>query len=194
MGPRVHVATTLLGLRGFTVTYGSKVSLSVIPGILNPSSQVPTGLGWESSISGPSVEANVAVGIAPRQARAMAARPALNLLSAARRVTDWARLFVSSSNLLFIRFFRFVVSRWRCSIASEFPKSERTPASQLCLLCFLSKDFLCSSVDWKRHCTSQEDRCRCSNSNSLCSPHRSDIRNPSLSDLPPPCSPARSKP
>src|SRR5438270_152741 len=114
MGPRVHVATTLLGLRGFTVTYGSKVSLSVIPGILNPSSQVPTGLGWESSISGPSVEANVAVGLAPRQARAMAARPALNLLSAARRVTDWARLFVSSSNWLFMLFLSFLLdlARW----------------------------------------------------------------------------------
>src|SRR5437867_5581301 len=43
----------------------------------------------------------------PKQASAMPARPRPNFFSAARRVTDWARLFVSSSNLLFILFLSF---------------------------------------------------------------------------------------
>src|SRR5207302_85000 len=38
----------------------------------------------------------------PKQASAMPASPTPNFFSAARRVTDWAKLFVSSSNLLFI--------------------------------------------------------------------------------------------
>src|SRR6266700_2674973 len=38
----------------------------------------------------------------PRQASAMPPRPTPNFFSAARRVTDWARLFVSPSNVLFI--------------------------------------------------------------------------------------------
>lgn len=38
----------------------------------------------------------------------MPARPIPNLFSAARRVTDWARLFVSSSNLLFTFLLSFV--------------------------------------------------------------------------------------
>jgi hypothetical protein len=40
----------------------------------------------------------------PKQASAMPAMPTLNFFSAARRVTDWAMLLVSSSNLLFILF------------------------------------------------------------------------------------------
>jgi hypothetical protein len=43
----------------------------------------------------------------PKQARAMPVRPAPNFFSAARRVTDWAMLFASSSNLLFILFLSF---------------------------------------------------------------------------------------
>lgn len=38
----------------------------------------------------------------PNQASAIPAMPTPNFLSAARRVTDWAMLFVNSSNLLFI--------------------------------------------------------------------------------------------
>src|SRR2546428_11690306 len=38
----------------------------------------------------------------PKQASAMPARPTPNCFSAARRVTDWARPLVSSSNLLFM--------------------------------------------------------------------------------------------
>jgi hypothetical protein len=38
----------------------------------------------------------------PKQANAMPASPTPNFFNAARRVTDCARLFVSSSNLLFI--------------------------------------------------------------------------------------------
>src|SRR6266550_4908798 len=40
----------------------------------------------------------------PRQASAMPPRPTPNFISAPRRVTDWARLLVSSSNWLFIFF------------------------------------------------------------------------------------------
>jgi len=47
----------------------------------------------------------------PKQASAMPARPTPNFFSAARRVTDWARLLASSSNLLFI--FPFVVGNFR---------------------------------------------------------------------------------
>jgi hypothetical protein len=43
----------------------------------------------------------------PKQASAMPARPTLNFFSAARRVTDWAMLFVSSSNLWFMIFLSF---------------------------------------------------------------------------------------
>ena len=43
----------------------------------------------------------------PKQASAMPARPRLNFFSAARRVADWARLLVSSSNWLFIAFLSF---------------------------------------------------------------------------------------
>src|SRR5438876_10475527 len=38
----------------------------------------------------------------PKQASAMPASPTPNFFSAARRVADWARLLVSSSNLLFM--------------------------------------------------------------------------------------------
>ncbi|HAB18865.1 MAG TPA: hypothetical protein DCE44_20790 [Verrucomicrobiales bacterium] len=38
----------------------------------------------------------------PKQASAMPARPALNFRSAPRRVTDWARPLVSSSNRVFM--------------------------------------------------------------------------------------------
>jgi hypothetical protein len=43
----------------------------------------------------------------PKQASAMPARPRPNFFSAARRVTDWAICFVSSSNLLFMLSFCF---------------------------------------------------------------------------------------
>src|SRR6266568_2173919 len=46
----------------------------------------------------------------PKQASAMPARPTPNFFSAARRVTDWARLLVSSSNFLFM----FILSFWFC--------------------------------------------------------------------------------
>src|SRR6266478_2866073 len=44
---------------------------------------------------------------APNAASAMPARPTPNLLSAARRMTDRARLLARSSNLLFMFSFRF---------------------------------------------------------------------------------------
>src|SRR6266536_6607361 len=43
----------------------------------------------------------------PNLASVNPARPTPNFISAARRVTDWARLFVSSSNLLFIALLSF---------------------------------------------------------------------------------------
>src|SRR5438876_10056163 len=45
----------------------------------------------------------------PKQASAMPARPTPNFFSAARRVTDWARLFASSSNWLFMIFLSLLV-------------------------------------------------------------------------------------
>src|SRR5207302_10369021 len=44
----------------------------------------------------------------PKQANAIPARPTPNFFSAARRVTDWARLLVSSSNWVFIFFLSFL--------------------------------------------------------------------------------------
>jgi hypothetical protein len=43
----------------------------------------------------------------PKQVRAIPARPTPNFFNAARRLTDWAICFVSSSNLLFILFLAF---------------------------------------------------------------------------------------
>jgi hypothetical protein len=43
--------------------------------------------------------------VTPKQASAIPARPTPNFFSAARRVTDWAMLLVSSSNLLLIILF-----------------------------------------------------------------------------------------
>src|SRR5439155_12817758 len=43
----------------------------------------------------------------PKHASAMPASPTPNFFSAARRVTDWARLLVSSSNCLFISLLSF---------------------------------------------------------------------------------------
>src|SRR5438270_13471492 len=49
----------------------------------------------------------------PKQASAMPARPTPNFFSAARRVTDWAILLVSSSKLVIIKFhFLFVFVIW----------------------------------------------------------------------------------
>src|SRR5438105_4824082 len=45
----------------------------------------------------------------PNQASATPARPMLNFFSACRRVTDWANPLASSSNLLFMGFFSFLV-------------------------------------------------------------------------------------
>ena len=45
----------------------------------------------------------------PKQANAMVARPTLNFLSAARRVTAWAMLLVSSSNWWFMFFLSVLV-------------------------------------------------------------------------------------
>src|SRR5258706_14939073 len=56
----------------------------------------------------------------PKQASAMVARPTPNFFSAARRVTDWAMLFVSSSNLWFISFRFFLVV---CSFVASQNKS-----------------------------------------------------------------------
>src|SRR5947209_17043013 len=108
-GPKIHEATTLFGFTGFTAMAGSVASLRVkVPGNRNPSSQLPTGLGCESSTSGPSWEfCAAAVNAQPKQASAMPARPTPNFFSAARRVTDWARLLVTSSNLSFLLFLSF---------------------------------------------------------------------------------------
>src|SRR5262249_5703796 len=57
----------------------------------------------------------------PKQASAMPASPMPNFFSAARRVTDWARLFVSSSNLLFIFFVRF----WAVFVACLFRSGDQ---------------------------------------------------------------------
>jgi len=43
----------------------------------------------------------------PKQARAMPARPMPNFFSAPRRVSDWAIVLASSSNLLFMFFLSF---------------------------------------------------------------------------------------
>jgi hypothetical protein len=43
----------------------------------------------------------------PKHASAITASPRPNFFSAARRVTDWAKLLVISSNLLFILFLSF---------------------------------------------------------------------------------------
>src|SRR6185369_9391088 len=55
----------------------------------------------------------------PKHASTMPARPTPNFFSAARRVPDWARLLVSSSNLLFI-----VLSCWLAAFrhASNSPE------------------------------------------------------------------------
>jgi len=45
----------------------------------------------------------------PKQASAIPARPTPNFFSAARRVTDWARFLVSSSNFWFITILTFWV-------------------------------------------------------------------------------------
>src|ERR1041385_4933824 len=66
------------------------------PGPLMPLSQVPTALGRESSISGPSDEADAPDGSVIEQADVRQARPTPILISATRRVTDRARLLVSS--------------------------------------------------------------------------------------------------
>src|SRR5436190_23719998 len=61
----------------------------------------------------------------PKQASAMPARLTPNFFSAPRRVTDWARLLVSSSNLLFMFFLSFGVLRWlsrKCSL--HLPKED----------------------------------------------------------------------
>jgi len=59
----------------------------------------------------------------PRQAKAMPARPRPNFFNAPRRVTDWARLLVSSSNLLFILPFRFVVWFWFVVVLCALPSN-----------------------------------------------------------------------
>src|SRR5438105_546795 len=60
----------------------------------------------------------------PKQASAMPASPTPNFFSAARRVTDWARLLVSSSNLLFIVFLSFwlVVVDWFAGVPEKVSK------------------------------------------------------------------------
>src|SRR5207237_9533807 len=78
-------------------------SVHEVPGkVTKRSSQLPTALGRDSSINGPRLAAVVTVGVTRIPASAIPARPTPNFFSAARRVTDWAMLFVSSSNLLFI--------------------------------------------------------------------------------------------
>src|SRR2546428_592142 len=78
------------------------------PGPLMPLSQVPTALGRESSISGPSDEARPTVGSVSNVAIGTPARPTPNFFNAARRVTDWAICFVSSSNWLLMFFLSFL--------------------------------------------------------------------------------------
>src|ERR1043166_2913345 len=107
-GPWIQAATIFFGFTGFTTTQDSAASLMVPgPGPAMPSSQVPTALGRDSSISGPSVAAGAFDTEPTRLASVTPARPTPNFLSAARRVTDWARLLVSSSNWLFIHFLSF---------------------------------------------------------------------------------------
>src|SRR5438552_13311585 len=64
----------------------------------------------------------------PKQASAMPARPTPNCFSAARRVTDWAKLLVSSSNWLFIFFLSFwlvVISGFFPHGPNQFPRARR---------------------------------------------------------------------
>ena len=109
------------GLTGFAATNGSKASSSVqFPGRLTKlSSQVPTALGRESSISGPRVAADAGIAIQP--ASVMPARPMQNFFSAARRVTDCAKPLVSSSNWVFIVFLSVLVLLF-VSLCRENPR------------------------------------------------------------------------
>src|SRR5262249_8654684 len=80
--PCVQTATMFLGLTGFTAINDSKASSSVkeVPGkVTKLSSQAPTALGRDSSISGPRVVA----GAANAHSTAVPAprRPSFNLLS-----------------------------------------------------------------------------------------------------------------
>src|SRR5438094_9265926 len=87
---------------------GSAASLRVIvPGGRKPLLHPASGLGCESSTSGPSWDdwAWTVLGSKPTSARL--ARPTPNFLNVARRVTGSARLLVSSSNLLCIVFLCF---------------------------------------------------------------------------------------
>src|SRR5216117_3983942 len=70
------------------------------------SQATPPTFGWASPSSCPLVMA--CASFRPNLANAMPARPTPNFFSAARRVTDWARLLVSSSNWLFILFPSFL--------------------------------------------------------------------------------------
>src|SRR6266566_5938166 len=59
-----------------------------------------------------------------KQASTAPARLTLNFFSAARRVTDWAMLLVSSSNWLFIFFLSFSLLGWFVSLCRE---NDRAP-------------------------------------------------------------------
>src|SRR5262249_60162263 len=70
--PWIQAATMFRGLTGLTTTTGSSASSNVqVPGKLTKAlTQVPTALGRESSIRGPSVAAGDTVGSARSPARA----------------------------------------------------------------------------------------------------------------------------
>src|SRR5216117_2767730 len=62
----------------------------------------------------------------PKHASAMPARPTPNFFSAARRVTDWARFLVISSNWLFM----FFLSFWFCLFVVGMGYLRLEPARQ----------------------------------------------------------------
>src|SRR2546423_4530101 len=113
MRPLIHKATTFFGLSGFTATHGSPASWIVqFPGGVKPSLQPARGLGNEISIAGPRVTWARTGTSEPRKTSAIPARPAPNLFSACRRVTDWAKPLATSSNLRFMIFlFLFLFDR-----------------------------------------------------------------------------------
>src|SRR5205807_7833643 len=70
----------------------------------------------------------VEFGFHSRFGSTMPARPTPNFFSAARRVTDWARPLVSSSNLLFMFFLSFVLSYGIASASYWAPACADTPS------------------------------------------------------------------
>src|SRR5215471_1322865 len=102
----------LLGWVGFTATYGSAASSTVIvPGKRKPSSQVPAALGREISISGPS-ETWAPPGMATSPVSTIPESRAHDRLNVWCRVTDRLDCLANSSSL------RFIASLWLLSASS----------------------------------------------------------------------------